>query len=59
MVGGQRHAPAILPPGMRPGTHCMENWVGPRACLDGWGKLLPPPGFDPLTVQHVASCYTD
>ena len=22
-VGGQRHAPAALPPGKRPGTHCI------------------------------------
>lgn len=24
--------PALLP-GKRPGTHCAEGWVGPRACL--------------------------
>ena len=22
-VGGQRHAPTALPPGKRPGTHCI------------------------------------
>jgi hypothetical protein len=33
--------------------------VGPRAGLDGCGKSRPPPGFDPLTVQPVASRYTD
>jgi len=22
----------------RPGTHCIVDWVGPRACLDGCGK---------------------
>jgi len=32
--------------------------VGPRAGLDG-EKILPPPGFDPQTVQPVVSCYTD
>ena len=37
-VGGQRHAPAALPPGKRPGTHCIGGWVGPRAGLDGCGK---------------------
>jgi hypothetical protein len=37
-VGGQRHAPADLPPGKRPGTHCIGGWVGPRAGLDGCRK---------------------
>jgi len=37
-VCGQRHAPAALPPGKRPGTHCIGGWMGPRAILDGWGK---------------------
>jgi hypothetical protein len=36
-VGGQRLAPAALPPGNRPGTHCTGGWVGPRAGLDGCG----------------------
>ena len=43
---GQRHAPAALPR-ERPGTHCTGGWVGPKAVLDGCGKILPPPGFDP------------
>ena len=34
MVGGQRHAPNVLPPGRRPGTHCTGGWVGPTASLD-------------------------
>jgi len=37
-VGGQRHAPAALPPAKRPGSHCMGGWVGPRAGLDGCGN---------------------
>jgi hypothetical protein len=37
-VGGQRHAPAALPTGKRPGTHCTEDWVGPRAGQDKCGK---------------------
>ena len=37
-VGGQRHAPAALPPGKRPGSLCVGGWVGPRAGLDGCGK---------------------
>jgi len=59
MVGGQRHAPAALPPGKRPGTHCIGGWVGSSADLDGCGKSRPPPGFDLRTVQPVASRYTD
>ena len=39
----------------RPGTHCTGGWVGPRAGLDGRGISRPPPGFDPRTVQPVAS----
>jgi hypothetical protein len=37
-MGGQRHAPAALTPGKKPGTHCVGGWVGPRAGLDGCGK---------------------
>jgi hypothetical protein len=37
-VGRQRHTPAALPPGKRPGTHCTGGWVGPRADLEGYGK---------------------
>jgi hypothetical protein len=58
-VGGQRNTPAALPPGKKPGTHCTEGWVGHRAGLDGCGKFRPAPGFDPRTVQPVASRYTD
>jgi hypothetical protein len=56
---GQRHAPVALYPRERPGTHCTGAWVGPRAGLDGCGKPLPPPGFDPRTVQPVGSPYTE
>ena len=37
-VGGQRHAPAALPPEMRLCNHCIGGWVGSRADLDGCGK---------------------
>jgi len=57
-VGGQRHAPAALLPGERAGTHSVGGWMGPRAGLDG-RKISPQPGFDPRTVQPVASHYTD
>jgi hypothetical protein len=49
----------LNPPGKRPGAHCIGGWEGPRAGLDGCGKSRPPPGFDPRTVQPVASRYTD
>jgi len=58
-VGGQRHSPASLLPGKRHGTHCTGGWLGPRAGLDGCGKSLRRRGFDPGTVQPVASRYTD
>ena len=38
-VGDQSHAPAALPPGMGPGTYCIEGCVGHRTGLDGCGKL--------------------
>ena len=37
-VGGQRHAPVLLPPGKRPGTHRIGGEVGPRTGQDGSGK---------------------
>ena len=55
---GKPHAPAALPP-EKLGTHNIGGWVGPTVGLDGCGKYRPPPGFDPRTVQPVASCYTD
>jgi hypothetical protein len=58
-VGVQRHSPASLLLGNRPGTHCTGGWMSPRAGLDVCGKSLPRPGFDPGTVQPVASRYTD
>ena len=52
-VGGQSHVLATLPLGK------TRYWVGPRAGLDGGGKSRPLLGFDPWTVQLVASRYTD
>ena len=40
-VGGQRHAPAALPPGKIHGTHFIGVWVGLRAGLDWCGKSRP------------------
>ena len=58
-MGGQRHAPAALPPRERPGTHCIGGCVGPRAGLYGCRKSHPPPGFDTRTFQPIGSRYTD
>ena len=57
-VGGQSHTPTALPPGKRPGTHCILGWLGHTAGMDKCGKS-PRPRFDPRTVQPVASRYTD
>jgi hypothetical protein len=48
-----------LYPRERPDTHCTGGWVGLRAVLDRCGKFRLPPGFDPQTVQPVASRYAD
>ena len=40
-MGGQRHDPAVLPPGRRAGTNCTGGWVGRRAGLDGFGLDSP------------------
>ena len=59
-MGVQRHAPAALPPGKRPGTHCTGGCVGLGAGLNLYGKSRPPPppAFKPRTVQPVVSRYT-
>jgi hypothetical protein len=51
-VGGQRHAPAALPPRKRPGTYCIGGWVSPRVGLGRVRKISPPPGFDPRPVRN-------
>ena len=57
---GQHYAPAVLPSWERPCTHCTGGWVGPRGRYGRVRKISPtPPGFDPRTVQPVASRYTD
>jgi len=58
-VKGLRHPPAAHYPQEGPSTYCTRGWVGPRAGLDRGGKSRPPQGFDPRTVQPVASRYTD
>ena len=56
-VGGQRHASATLPPGKKRYPF-LGGWVGPRSGMEECGKSRPTPGFDPRTVQSVASRYT-
>ena len=51
--------PRPLYPRERTVTHCIGGWVENRAGLDGCGKSRPTPGFDPRTVQPVASRYTN
>jgi hypothetical protein len=56
---GQRHAPAAFYPRERPGTHCTGGWVDPQGRSGQVWNISTPRGFDPLTVQSVASRYTD
>ena len=58
MEGGQRHAPAALPPGQ---TRYLlyRRLGGPQGWSGQARKISPPPGFDPRTIQPVASRYID
>jgi hypothetical protein len=57
-VGGQRHAPAALP--LRMTWYPLYRKLGrPQGRYGLVLKISPPPGFDPRTVQLVASRYTD
>jgi len=57
-VGGQRHTPATLPPGK---TRCpLYSRLGGPQDRSGWvWEISPSPGFNPRTVQPVASRYTN
>jgi hypothetical protein len=57
-VGGQRYAPAALPPGKRPGTHCFGGRAGPRAVWTG-AENLASTGNPSPDRPAVASRYTD
>ena len=57
-VGGQRQAPAALLPGKDPVPTVQETEWAPRPVWTG-AENLAPPGFEPRTVQPVASRYTD
>jgi hypothetical protein len=58
-VGGQLHAPAALPPGKETRYPLYRRLCGPQGRSGRLRKISPPPGFDPRTVQPVASRYTD
>ena len=57
-VGGQRHAPANLPPGK---THypLYRRLGGPQSRSGKVRKISHSSGFDPRNAQPVASRYTD
>ena len=57
-VGGQRHVPAALTPG-KTRYPMYRRLCGPQGRFERMRKISPPPGFDPQTVQPVASRYTD
>jgi hypothetical protein len=57
-VGSQRHAPAALPPGTT--QYPLHRRLSrPLGRSERVLKISPPPGFDPRTIQLVASRYTD
>ena len=57
-VGGQHHAPTALPPA-KTRYPMYRGLGGPHNRCGQVRKISPPPGFDPRTVQPVASRYTD
>jgi hypothetical protein len=57
-VGGQRHAPAALPPVKRR-YPLYRRLGGPQGRSGRVRKISPLPEFDPRTVLPVASRYTD
>jgi hypothetical protein len=58
-MGGKRHAPAALPPEKRPASHYAGGWVGHQGLSRRVWRISLQPGFDPWTIQPVASRYTD
>ena len=57
-VGGQRYTPTDLPPGKNR-YPLYRRLGGPQGRSGRVREISPPPGFDPRTVQPVASRYTD
>ena len=57
-VGGQHHAPVALP--LEKTLYPFYRRLGgPQGRSGLVRKISPSPGFDPRTVQPVASRYTD
>jgi len=57
-VGGQHQAPAALTP-RKTRYPLYRRLDGPQDRSGRVRKISPSPGFDPRTVQPVASRYTD
>ena len=55
----QRHAPAALTPGIKPGTHIKGGWVGPRNGVGVCRKSRPPTGIRSPDRPAGRSRYTD
>jgi hypothetical protein len=55
-VDGKHHSPAALAPGKGPSTQFAGGWVDPGPVWTD-AENSPPSGFDPRTVQPVASRY--
>ena len=52
----------FISPGESPDTHCVGSWVGPRACLAGFGKekTFPPCRYSSTEPPNpYSSHYTD
>jgi hypothetical protein len=58
-MGGERPARAALPRETDPVPIVQEAGWAPGPVWTGAKNLAPPPGFDPWTVQPVASRYSD
>ena len=56
-VGDQPHAPTALPPGKETQYSLYRRYV-PQGRSGRVRKTSPPKGFEPQTVQLVASRYT-
>jgi hypothetical protein len=59
VMGGQRHAPAALPPGKETRYPLYRRLGGPQGRSVLERKISPPSGFDPRTFQPAASRYTE
>ena len=57
-MSGQCHVLATLPPG-RETRYPWYRKLGGAQGQSGWVQIIsPPPGFDPWTIQTLASHYT-